>query len=194
VHERRPAIVEHGDALLDALQGPHEVVLETDQDPDRVLVGAAPDLVGIGVGLGDDPPALVFGRLGQAAFADEERRLLLGPGDDPLRLLVRALQDPLALLVDPLRLADLLGDRDPELVDEAQSRVLVDDDVVREGQLLAVRDQRLEPLDQEDDVDVRTPPRCADRSIIALRGRPAPPPLPDPGASPSRRRRTGRSP
>ena len=34
--------------------------------------------------------------------------------------------------------------------------VLVDDDVVRQGKLLAVRDDRLEALDEEDDVDLGT--------------------------------------
>ena len=94
-------------------------------------------------------------RLGQAALVDQERGLLLGLGDDPLGLLLGLLDDPLALGVDPLGGADLLGDGDPQLVDEAERGVLVDDDVVGQRQLLAVRDQRLEALDEEDDVDRR---------------------------------------
>ena len=92
--------------------------------------------------------------LGQAALVDQERGLLLGTGDDPLRLLLGLLDDPLALGVDALRGADLFGDGDAELVDEAERGVLVDDDVVRQRQLLAVRDERLEALDEEDDVDL----------------------------------------
>ena len=98
-------------------------------------------------------PALGLGLLGEAALVDEERRLLLGLGDDPLGLVLGLLDDPLALGVDPLGGADLLGDGDAQLVDEAERGVLVDDDVGRQRQLLAVRDQRLEALDEEDDVD-----------------------------------------
>ena len=104
-------------------------------------------------GLADDPAALGLGLLGEAALVDEERGLLLGTGDDPLGLLLGLLDDPLALGVDPLRRADLLGDGDAQLVDEAEGGRLVDDDVVRQGQPPAVRDDRLEALDEEDDVD-----------------------------------------
>ncbi len=102
----------------------------------------------------DDPLALGLGGLGQAALVDEESRLLLGPPDDPLCLLLGLLDDALALGVDALGSADLFGDGDTELIDEAEGGVLVDDNVRRERQLLAVGDQRLEALDEEDDVDV----------------------------------------
>jgi len=101
----------------------------------------------------DDPLALGFGRLGQATFVDEEGRLLLGSPDDPLCLFLRLLDDALALGIDPLGGADLFGDGDTELIDESEGGVLVDDNVRRERQLLAVGDQRLEALDEEDDVD-----------------------------------------
>ena len=98
-------------------------------------------------------PALRLGGLGQAALVDEEGGLFLGLGDDPLGLLLGLLDDPLALGVDALGGADLFGDGDPQLVDEAEGGVLVDHDVGRQRQLLAVGDQRLEALDEEDDVD-----------------------------------------
>ena len=123
---------------------------------DGVLVGAAADLLGVLLGLGDDAAALGLGLLGQPALVDEESGLLLGTGDDPLRLLLGLLDDPLALGVDPFGGADLLGDGDAELVDQAEGGGLVDDDVVRQGELLAVRDDRLEALDEEDDVDLGT--------------------------------------
>ena len=106
----------------------------------------------------DDLAALVLGLLGQAALVDEERRLLLGRGDDPLGLLLGLLDDPLALGIDPLGGPDLFGHGDPELVDEVEGGHLVDDDVARQRQLLAVRDDGLEPLDEEDDVDRDGPP------------------------------------
>jgi hypothetical protein len=93
------------------------------------------------VRLADDLAALRVGGLGQAPLVDEERRLLLGLGDDALGLLLRLLDDPLPFSVDPLGGADLLGDGDAELVDETERRVLVDDDVGGEGQLLAVGDE-----------------------------------------------------
>ena len=139
---------------------------------DGVLVGAAADALGVGLGVGDDAAALGHGLLGQPAFVDEKRGLLLGTGDDPLRLLLGLLDDPLAFGVDPLRRADLFGDGDSELVDEAERGRLVDDDVVRQRKLLAVRDDRLEALDEEDDVDRRAL-RGIDRSPAARSGRAA---------------------
>jgi hypothetical protein len=156
VHARTqllPSLVEHGDALLDALEGPHDLALEPDEDRYRVFVGAAADFVRVRFGTGDDPPALFFSSLGQAALVDEECGLLLGARDDPLRLLLGLVDDPLALGVDSLRRADLFGDRDAQLVDQPERGVLVDDDIGREGQLLPVREDRLEALDKKDDVD-----------------------------------------
>ena len=72
--------------------------------------------------------------LGEATLVDEERGLLLGPGDDPLRLLLGLLDDPLPLLVDPLRRANLFGHGDAELVDEVEGGVPVDDHVARHRQ------------------------------------------------------------
>ncbi len=105
------------------------------------------------VGVADDHPALRLGRLGQATLVDQEGGLLLGPGDDPLGFVLCLLDDPLALGVDAFGRADLFGDGDAQLIDEAEGRVLVDHDVRRQRQLLAVGDQRFEALDEEDDVD-----------------------------------------
>ena len=79
--------------------------------------------------------------------------LLLRSGDDPLGLVLCLLDDPLALGIDPLGGADLFGHGDTQLVDESEGRVLVDDDVRRQRQLLSIRDQRFEALDEEDDID-----------------------------------------
>ena len=149
----------------------------------------------------DDPLALGFGRLGQATFVDEEGRLLLGSPDDPLCLFLRLLDDALALGIDPLGGADLFGDGDTELIDESEGGVLVDDNVRRERQLLAVGDQRLEALYEEDDVDVvnllrlrlwhepmrRPRPTNARMPVVARPGR-------RPGPSWKRPRRRTRSP
>jgi hypothetical protein len=91
--------------------------------------------------LANDLAALRVGGLGQAPLVDQEGRLLLRLGDDALGLLLRLLDDPLPLGVDPLGGADLLRDGDAELVDEAEGRVLVDDDIGGERQLLAVGDE-----------------------------------------------------
>ena len=215
---RRPELgtstVEQGDALLDAAQGVGDVALEPHQHADRVLVRAAADLVGRDVGLIDDAPALGLGGLGQPTLVDQERGLLLGPPDHPLGLFLGFLDDPLALGVDALGGTDLFGDGDPQFVDEAERGVLVDHDVGRQRQLLAVRDQRLEALDEEDDVDRsalqrgpagRRPLRASVRAIMARagavsvpsgsgEGAPAGRSPRRPAASPTRRRRTRRSP
>jgi hypothetical protein len=105
------------------------------------------------VGVGHDLPAQRLCLLGQPALVDQEGGLLLRPGDDPLGLVLGLLDDPLTLGVDPLGRPDLLRDRDAQLVDEPERGVLVEDDVRRQGQLLAVGDQGFEALDEEDDVD-----------------------------------------
>ena len=112
----------------------------------------------------------------QPALLDQEGRLLLGAGNDALRLLLGLLDDPLTLGVDPLGGPDLLRHGHAQLIDEPQGGVLVDHDVGRERQLLAVRQQRFQALDEEDDVDDSGPPArgggatdgCApDRPIMA---------------------------
>jgi hypothetical protein len=148
-----PPLVEEIDALLDALEGMDDLALEPDQDRHGVFVCAAANLVGLGLRAGNDAAAFLLGRLGQPALIDQEGRLLLGPRDDALSLLLRLVDDSLALGVDALGGAYLLGHGDTQLVDQAEGGVLVDDDVVRERELLAVGDQRLEALNQEDDVD-----------------------------------------
>ena len=105
------------------------------------------------MGVGDDLAALGIGRLGQAAFVDQKGRLFLCLRDDALGLLLRLLDDPLAFRVDPLGGADLFGDGNAQFVDEAEGSVLIDYDVGRERQLLAVGDQRFKPFDEKDDVD-----------------------------------------
>jgi hypothetical protein len=117
------------------------------------LVGAAADVVRIGLGLTDDAAALQLGLLGETPLVDEEGGLLLGPGDDPFGLLLGLLDDALTLGVDPLGGANLFGDSDAQLVDEAKGSCLVDDDVCRQGQAAAVGDDRFEALDEKDDVD-----------------------------------------
>ena len=172
--EARAALVEHADALLDAAERLLDVRAQAIEHRDRVVVGAAPDVVGIEVGVFDHPPALLLGGLGESPLLDEECGLLLGAGDDALRFLLGLLDDPLALGVDPLRRADLLGHRHAQLIDEVEGPLPIDDDTLRQGQGLAVRDQRLQPLDEEDDVDrtdlhAQSAPPERRRRIIAPR-------------------------
>ena len=134
-------LVEHRDPLLDALQRLHHVTLEANEHADGVLVGTAPDLVGVCLGVGDDGPALLVGGLGETALVDEECRLLLRLRDDALRFLLGLLDDPLTLGVDALGGSDLFGNGDAQLVDESERGVLIHDDVRGQGQLLAVGDE-----------------------------------------------------
>lgn len=129
--------------------------MERVEDPGGVLVGAPADVLGVGLGEGDDPAALSLGAIEEASLADEEGGLLLGSGEGPLRFLGRGLDDPLALGIDPLRGADLVGDGDAELVDEIEDGLAIDDDALRERERLSGRDDRLEALQKEDDVQRR---------------------------------------
>ena len=163
-------VVEHRDALPDALQRSAHVGLEPQQHRYRVLVRAAPDVLGLGVGPGDDPAALVLGGLGEPAIVDEEGGLLLCAADDALRFLLRLLDDSLALGIDPLGCPNLLGDGNAQLVDEAEGLVLVEDDIAGEGQLLPIRYERLETLDQKNDVD-RGASTCLGRVVRPIMSR-----------------------
>ena len=92
---------------------------------------------------------------GQLPLLDEERGLLLGTCEDPLGLLLGALDETGGLLVDALGLADLFGHGDTQLIDEIERAHLVHDHGVGHGHAAAVRDQRFEAFDEEDDVDGR---------------------------------------
>jgi hypothetical protein len=138
--ELGPPVLEHVDPLADAREGLLDLRLEGEQHLAGVAVGAGGDIASVRLRSGDDPPALGLGSLGQAPFADQEGRLLLGPARDPGGLLVGLLEDPLALGVDPLRRLDLLRNGDPELIDEVEDRVAIDEDPPGAGDAGARRD------------------------------------------------------
>jgi hypothetical protein len=75
-----------------------------------------------------------------------------------LRLFTGLLEKPVDLAVDTASRLDLLGDGHPKLVDPLESFGLVDDDVAGQGEMPAVRDERLQTLDQDDDVYRTSPP------------------------------------
>ena len=149
---RAVALVEHVDAALDAGQRLDALALEPDEHAGGVLVGAASDLARLVLGPLDDLRRALLGRAHELALLEHLRGLLLGAGDDRVAFLAGALGDAAGLLGDAARLAHLVGHRDAQLVDELEHGRLVEHDVVRERQLLAGRDQRLQSLDEEDDV------------------------------------------
>ena len=151
-------LVEHVDPALDAGQGLDALALETDEDAGRVLVGAATDLAGLVLGAIEDLGRTLLRCPDELALVEHLDRLLLGSGDNRVTLLAGALRDPPGFLGDSARLAHLFRHGDAELVDQLEQRGLVEDDVVREGQLLAGGDQRLQTFDEEDDVRGRDPP------------------------------------
>jgi hypothetical protein len=151
--EIRPTCIEEIDPLLDALQGLDDLPLEPDEHVDRIFVRSPADIFRVVARLGDDPAALGLRLLGQAALVDEEGSLLLGASDDALGLFFGLLDDALSLGVDPLGGSNFFRDGDTELVDEAEGGRLVDDDVACQREAPAVRDDGLEALDEEDDVD-----------------------------------------
>ena len=151
-------LIEHIDPALDAGQGLDALALEANEDAGRVLVGAATDLASLVLSAIEDLGRALLRCSNELALLEHLDRLLLRPGDDRVALLAGALGDPPGLLGDPARLADLFRHGDAQLVDQLEERGLVEDDVVREGQLLAGGDQRLQTFDEEDDVRGRDPP------------------------------------
>src|SRR3990172_4248797 len=142
VARRHPPCVEHGEPALDALQRLDALALELDEHARGVLVRSSADLLFLRVRRLEQLRGAAFRLLRQAALSDQEGGLLL-----------RSRLDALRLLVDPLRLADLFGDRRAQLIEQLLGLELVDDDVVREGQLRPIGDERVEALDEEHDVD-----------------------------------------
>ena len=188
------ALVEHVDAPLDAGQGLDAFALEADEDAGRVLVGATADFAALVLGAIEDLGGTLLGGANELTLLEHLDRLLLGPGDDRVTLLARTLGDPSGLLGDAARLADLLGHGDAELIDQLEERGLVEHDVVREGQLLAGGDQRLQSFDEEDDVRGRDPPWLAIIRVGRAAFARSAPRQPAPAASPSRPRRSARPP
>src|SRR5216683_516487 len=78
------------------------------------------------------------------------RSRLLGPfvgaGHDPRRLGVRLADDSLLLRYGPVRLLDLVGKIEAELVDELHDLVFVDHHLRRQRNVSGVLDQVLEPV------------------------------------------------
>ena len=103
------------------------IALELDQHAGRVLVGAAADLVGLALAVGDDLLGLDLRGARQLALLDQERCLLLGAREDALGLFLGTLDDALGFLVDALGLADLFGHGNAQLVEQIERARLVDD-------------------------------------------------------------------
>src|SRR5581483_9644011 len=123
-----------------------------------VLIGAAHRVLGLRLRMLDDLLRLYLGLPQDRLVLQEQRRLFLRGADDLLRLLASLREHPLGLLIDPPRLADLLGDRDAELIDEVEDRGLLEDDLARHRHLARVHRERFEPLDEELDVQRQPPP------------------------------------
>jgi len=145
-------LVEHVDAALDAGERLDALALEADQHASSVLIGAATHLARLGLGLLEQLAGALLGRTHELTLLEHLRSLLLGSRDDRVALVTGALGDATGFFGDASRLPNLVRHRRPELVDQLEYGRLVEHDVVRQGQALAGRHQRFEPLDQEDDV------------------------------------------
>ena len=132
-------LVEHIDPALDAGERLDAFAFEPDEDTRGVLVGAAADLGCLVVRPVEDLGGALLSELDELALLQQLRGLALGTRGDLVGLLARSLGDAAHLLGDALGLAHLVGYRDPQLVDELEHSRLVEDDVVRQGKLLAGR-------------------------------------------------------
>jgi hypothetical protein len=166
-HRHDPSLLQQLEAALDGVQSPHHVGFEANQDLGRVLVGAAPDLGGLHLSLADDLLAQLFGLPRELAFLDEIRGLFLGPRQNLLGFFTSLFEKTFDLVGDPSRGPYLFGDSHPELVDPLERLGLVDEHAAAERNPPAVRNERFEPLDQDDDV-YRTGPPWADRQGCRL--------------------------
>ena len=148
------ALVEQGEAAADALERLDALALELDQHARGVLVGAAADLVRLALALGDDlapsvsSAARVSSRSSMRNAACSWARARMRSASSWARSTRRSVSSLMRLAC-----ADLLGHGDAQLVDEVERARLVHDHGVGHGHAAAVGDQRLEVLDEEDDVD-----------------------------------------
>ena len=83
--ERSAPLVEEVDPVPDALERLGDVCLEADQDADRVLVGAAADLVGVAVGVADDHAGSAPRPTGSGRARRSGRRPAPAPGRRSVR-------------------------------------------------------------------------------------------------------------
>src|SRR6185503_13812326 len=94
---RLVTIVKQGKPALDALECLDALALEMDEHALGVLIGAAPNFVGVVIAGRDDLRRTDLGSTGQLTLLDQERGLLLRAGEDALCFLVGALGDAVAL-------------------------------------------------------------------------------------------------
>ena len=73
--------------------------------------------------------------------------MLLGPRDQQLRLFLGVTEQRLALLDHLLRLVDLVGDGDPDLVEDVEQPLAIDNRATADRHALGVRNQLLDLVD-----------------------------------------------
>src|SRR5206468_12411948 len=134
-----------------------ELLLEVLERRQRVLVGAVADLVGpldrlLDVGFG------LLARLAdQRVLLKDPARLFVRGADDLVRLALGLQDDFLFVLREPLGLAHLFRHGGADLVEDVDELLLVDQRSRRERQARPAADERLELVEQVQDLDVGPP-------------------------------------
>src|ERR1035437_9383211 len=145
-------VVEQLQAALDGLESPHYLGLEAHQDLRHVVICAARNLVGFDLSLTHNLVAQLFGLTSQLPLLDQVRRLLLGSTQNLLGFLTSLFEKALNLIGDAPGRLDVLRNGHPELIDPLQRRGLIDYHAAAKGEFPAVGNERLQTLDQNDDV------------------------------------------
>src|SRR5579883_304096 len=134
-----------------------ELVLEIAEDVQGIHIGTLADLLGLPPGLGDDLLSLFLGPSDQLVLAEHQARALAGRIDDLVRLFLGLHDHPLAFLAHAARLLDLLRHGDPELVDDVEKLLFINDRSRREWKPRPGTYQLFQAVNQLQDVDDLTP-------------------------------------
>lgn len=138
-------ILHHGHAAPHGVLGDPQPFNDEDVDlPVRTLAllfCLAKDLLAPLPGLGEDP-----------ALGDKSIRPVTGNLDDPGALFLSLADDSLSFLDDPLRLLDLVGNGNTELIHQGEELFLFNHHARAERHTLANADQFFEPVNKVEDV------------------------------------------
>lgn len=123
-----------------------QLLLELAQDTQCVCISLLPDALGLGFRIVQDLLTLGLGTLEQLVFADEAIGLFLGQRQDMFGALLGLTDDLVAFLLNLSGSLDVLRYRDPELVNQPQELILVDQRFGRKGDAGTLTEQSLQAI------------------------------------------------
>ncbi len=115
---------------------------------ERVRLGLANDLIGLALRVAHDLRRMSLGATEDLVLGNRFLGALVRARHDAGRLGVSLADDALLLRDRPVRLLDLVGEVEADLVDQLHHLVLVDHHLRREGNVASVLDEVLETVQQ----------------------------------------------